>query len=95
MGRADRVLRALAHPKRREAIRYLQGHEADSLSAHALNRAVFDGSDSSLADLHHLHLPKLDEAGLVEYDARTKTISLEDGPAYVTTVISALESVDA
>lgn len=27
-----------------------------------------------LIDLHHRHLPRLEDAGLIEYDARSKTI---------------------
>lgn len=32
-------------------------------------------------DLHHRDLPKLEAAGLVEYDARSRTVRYDDHPA--------------
>jgi hypothetical protein len=90
----DEVLRALAHPKRREAIRYCRALEADSVTADRLNREAFDGDERSLVELHHSHLPKLDDAGLLEYDGRTRTVRLDDPPPFVDEVIDSVDDAE-
>lgn len=37
-----------------------------------------DLRDRIVVDLHHCHLPKLADAGLVEYDARSNTVRYRD-----------------
>lgn len=90
----DEILRALAHPRRRETVRYCRELEADSVTAERLNREVFDGDERTLVELHHSHLPKLDDAGLLEYDGRTRTARLGDPPPYVGEVIDTLDGAE-
>lgn len=82
----DAVLTALAHPQRRTILSVLA--EQDGLVAHAeLARAViartsgddFPGDEAEVRiQLRHDHLPKLADAGLVEYDAEAGTVGYED-----------------
>lgn len=47
-----------------------------SLRRNHLNstHASYTGSLHLKIELHHIHLPKLDEAGVVDYDARSATV---------------------
>ena len=64
-----------------ELIDYLVVHEADSV-------ADLDTDDVAIS-LSHKHLPKLVDVGLVEYDARSRTVRYRGGEA----VASCLEKV--
>lgn len=39
-----------------------------------------DGRERAVSRLHHSHLPKLADAGLVEFDARSETVRYRGGP---------------
>ncbi len=69
--RRRRVVRALAE---RDAVAVSPGDIAADLESEwaARNRAAI------AAELHHVHLPKLDDAGVVEYDAEATTARLRD-----------------
>lgn len=87
----DDVLANLAHRRRRVALSVLSDYDAP-LSRVALAReiAVAEADeettpdtgmiDDLCADLHHVHLPKLENAGLVEYDARSGAVSYRGHP---------------
>lgn len=69
------VVDAFAHERRRAAVRALEA-EGPSLSLAALARAVCDRTAAAASDrqsvavsLYHVHLPKLDAAGVLEFDA--------------------------
>ncbi|WP_224332990.1 DUF7344 domain-containing protein [Haloprofundus halobius] len=49
-----------------ELTEYLAGGEADSIEEF--------GTDNVAISLHHIHLPKLANIGLVEYDTRNRTV---------------------
>jgi predicted transcriptional regulator len=49
--------------------------------------------EASASLLHHVHLPKMDRAGLVEFDPRTGDIELTDVGADVKLFLQALEEM--
>ena len=76
--------RLLSNERRRTVLRVLE-HEAEATTLAALATAVaaaepdVDRSDSTVDDavqieLHHVHLPMLDCAGLVDYDGASKRV---------------------
>lgn len=72
----DAVFECLADRRRREVVAQLRDREAASLGELAENA---DGRDERLAlELHHRHLPKLADAGLVEYDPDDRAVSSTD-----------------
>ncbi|WP_276301674.1 ArsR/SmtB family transcription factor [Halorussus lipolyticus] len=81
----DHVFRAMAHPLRREVLCLLARRddgvaELTDLSERLADRAP-DRTDEELQTvLYHDHLPRLREAGLVEFDDRTGTARYRDGP---------------
>lgn len=78
---AEDVIEALADRRRRNALAVLQA-ERDTMSVSALAESVAerdpDGAgavDHVSVSLRHAHLPKLDAAGLVEYDREDATVT--------------------
>ncbi len=69
----------MANRRRRHVLAYLRGHPhediaIDDLTSRVIARELMDGDgpvdpESVSATLHHVHLPKLADAGLIEYDA--------------------------
>lgn len=80
----DRLLDLLAERRRRQVLETLVD-SSGQLSLDELARAVSDadGSDEhrTRIELHHTHLPKLAEAGVVSYDREALTAELETEPA--------------
>lgn len=86
---ADRwsdVLANLAHRRRRVALSVLEGEgkpmaRADLARSIAVREADEKTDPESVkalyASLHHVHLPKLQQAGLLSYDTDTGTVSFE------------------
>lgn len=80
----DATFDVLANAERRLILNYLTeaaDHEAtvDELVSHitqhhADRTGELPSRDSIEMRLHHIHLPKLTEVGLVEYDARTEQL---------------------
>jgi len=90
----DTLFELLQHERRRYLLYCLDQNadevvSLDELTAMLLDweRQMDDGSRESIdgserrvrTELHHNHLPKFEEAGLVEYDARSKTVRNSDG----------------
>ena len=70
---------ALADDRRRRVLRYLLERDgADAVGLGELAEAVADEDDVDDAhrSLHHAHLPRLDEAGIVDYDAHEERVRL-------------------
>lgn len=76
----------LARPRRQHIVSILAGQEhpltleklAVRLTAYEQITGTTDGDDPTLSvTLHHVDLPRLDEAGLIEYDPEEKTITRE------------------
>lgn len=69
------LLDLLADEQRRAIVRRLDG-ETTAVPIETLHDAWEPGTspDEWVARAHHVHLPKLDEASVVEYDAHEKTV---------------------
>ena len=78
--RFDALFEAFQQSRRRHAWHYMHSAVEDVFTLDELTDEVLrregtpkprdeDASDLAVA-LHHVHLPKLDDAGLVDYDAR-------------------------
>lgn len=92
----DAVFDALASRRRRYVLYYLDEVEAESvLAVEDIAERVarwereWDGAERGSADerravridLHHNHLPRLADVGLLDYDARTETVRTWETPA--------------
>lgn len=77
--RLDRAYHALAHPVRRAVLAHQRETGATVTTVDALAgylASSFDALDEARARtlLHHVHLPKLRELGVVEYDERSGAV---------------------
>ncbi|WP_128477699.1 DUF7344 domain-containing protein [Halorussus pelagicus] len=80
----DATLELLANHDRRAIISYLRDASrrtatADELADHLVERRAErtgerPGRSHVLSTLHHIHIPKMVDAGVVDYDARTQEI---------------------
>lgn len=86
----DDVLRSLGDKRRRVILSalFMRGGPMDrtDLAAEVAARVRHDEDgdlsvESTLLDLHHVHVPKLENAGLVGYDPDEETVSYEGHPA--------------
>lgn len=70
----EELLEILAEPRRRFVLSYLARNGSASLYelsarlAEVEDESADDCPDSLTTQLYHVHLPKLEEAGLVDYD---------------------------
>jgi len=84
---ADRLegeLLALASPERRKVLDHFVATDTEVADVEVLSckvaRVQTDGGSESIsteavrAELHHVHLPKLADCDLVEYDSRSGTV---------------------
>jgi hypothetical protein len=89
----DRALEALRHPYRRRVLRLVTEppRPGEPLSVGRLVDAVDDPPDAARVALYHVHLPRLAEAGYVEWDRSHGTV--RRGPALdeVAPVLRALD----
>lgn len=78
----DRVLKLLRNKERRKIVEYFANSDADTASMEVLaaqlaglavetDGSVESSTDATRTQLHHVHLPKLEDHGVVEYDTRT------------------------
>jgi DNA-binding transcriptional ArsR family regulator len=93
IGREDglaETIDCLADEQRRTVLAVLgrEGAASRRTLARAVSEREADGEPSpdavedALVTLHHVHLPKLADAGLVEYDAETGTVAPGDRRSY-------------
>lgn len=84
----DAVFAALADEDRRSVLAYLQ--DAGEATVEELSTAVDERASDprggthgrdALVRLHHVHLPKLSDAGLVEYDRTSGQVEYVGGSA--------------
>jgi DNA-binding transcriptional ArsR family regulator len=82
--RINAVCRALSHPRRRRVLRTLDGSvppvSLETLTIEIVEMGRDDADDpgptrsSATVDLHHHHLPHLEDAGLITYDPVKKEV---------------------
>lgn len=78
----DEILSILAHRRRRDLVRYFVENSTPTVSvaecveylAEQEGQQADDPHDYIRKRLHHVHVPKLADAGVIEYDARSKEI---------------------
>lgn len=98
----DAVIDALSHRHRRTVLRTVAGNGQGATSVATLTDAVADVAASDRRSdgehrqririaLHHRHLPKMDDAGLVRYDAEAGRVQ----PTLDESEQGLLESIDA
>ena len=91
-GGLDAVFSAFAHERRRVILRTLSRREPHAVDIDALVAAVCERADppNETAEVHrrrvrvalrHVHLPKLADSGLVEYDAEAGRVRGRGGTA--------------
>lgn len=95
----DAIAAALADPRRLAVVAHLESStgptDRTALARHLASKEA-DGSPSPTLErdvetkLHHHHLPRLDEAGLVEYDHGAATVEYV-GPSDLVTDIATIE----
>ncbi|WP_135805552.1 DUF7344 domain-containing protein [Halorussus marinus] len=103
--RLDATLNALAHRRRRDALYCLAERDPETVSGLARELAArqtgvsvdemsSEGVDRIETDLYHVHLPKLSEAGIVEYDDRSGAISYSWPPETVETLLDVCRTIE-
>jgi hypothetical protein len=91
----------LRNDRRRFVIEHLRDHGGQSSVGALADQLAGEESGESpppknvrqsvYVSLHQTHLPRLDEAGVVAYDARSKAVELLDGAAAVTVYMEVVE----
>lgn len=73
----DNLLTILAAPRCRAVLTYFRDTATEAASAKdiadEINNQDHDGADLMAFQLHHVTLPRLEDAGIIEYDARSNT----------------------
>ena len=83
----DERFDALARTDRRAVIRFFRDESAEEVTLDDLVTGIVDGgywdTDESHARLclHHFALPKLADAGILDYEPRSKTVRYRGQPA--------------
>lgn len=81
----DNLLEAMADELNRRVLASLSAGSDDVVSLNELVDGVVSGSDGRDAErvairLHHVSLPKLDEAGVLDYDAEENVVRYSPTP---------------
>ena len=79
----DALFRVLANTQRRQILLYLSDHPKPTTTRDEMLDHLVEISDEPHGDTHrrlaiqlqHIHLPKLDDHGLLEYDTETYSIA--------------------
>lgn len=92
-GSLDPCLRVLAHRSRRSAVSYLCRTEASVPVEELVDHVADDVNESRetvAVMFHHSHLPKMEGAGVVEYDRGEETVSLSSSGADLEVLLTVL-----
>lgn len=93
-GMTTQVSRVLADERRRQILEFLRQEEQpvsvgriaqriSSIRSGGSGRsAPADGTEQLEIRLHHVHIPKLVESGLITYNERARTVTTTDHPLY-------------
>lgn len=94
----------LSEPYRRHVCEYLSSNDDLVVTLEELTRAVADAEPAAngttvaevddrhiATTLHHVHLPKLDHVGVLEYDPDRRTVRTDSGLPAVLELLNALE----
>lgn len=80
--RTNALFHVLSHQRRRYVLSYFRSADHDVVNLADIAEWVGEREAASESDraeavavaLHHTHLPKLAEIGVIDYDARTETV---------------------
>ena len=94
------VLRTLADPTRRELLRLFYEGEREAIGFEELSHHLARCEDASSVEtvdlwLYHVHLPALEEAGLIEYDGRSNGVRCRPNPNVAELLASGLVDRDS
>ncbi|QFU83100.1 DUF7344 domain-containing protein [Natronorubrum aibiense] len=94
----DDVFRLLANARRRELITALHTCDDDRIRLSRLRRQCTTGERADARAweraVHHVHVPMLDDLGLVDYDADTETLRYYHYEL-IDDVLSAIDAIDS
>lgn len=86
-GELDSLFELLANRQRRRVLGYLvEADDGVATFSDIIDHVVAESGDSTdeervAINLHHTHLPKLEDENVVEYDERSETVRYRGGPA--------------
>ena len=74
--KCDELLQLLCHRHRRQILRFLDTQPTNTATVDELVEHVDSqsGETSLSTEMHHVHLPKLADSGLIEWDSRSETV---------------------
>ncbi len=104
----DRILNALSDEHCRYILYHLSHHDPATLDSicdtisqnttrHSDYHSTREQKEKIKTTLHHIHLPKLDTLGLIEYDARNGDVRYRSPPHHledILTIVRELENPD-
>ena len=101
----DTILEAVSHQRRRNVLYYLYDHTTAATRSLARELTAWEAGvpvdevsaedrEHMLIDLHHTHLPKLADAGIIEYDPRSGAIRYREPPAMLERCLLFCESLE-
>lgn len=81
-GRIDDAYRLLANRHRRATLAFFADSSSDVASLDEIAEGISEhgGEERARIHLHHYALPRLDDADVVEYDARSNTVRYRGHP---------------
>lgn len=78
-GRIDRVRDVLSDPRRRLVLQELADHPTENIDFETLVGRMCESNPTTrtqlASDLHHIHLPKLADLGVITYDTERRYIT--------------------
>ncbi|UPV72813.1 hypothetical protein M0R89_09650 [Halorussus limi] len=100
-----RIFGALAHQRRRCVLYYLRDHEQASIDDLASHLTVFEQDiprnemtpeaiKQVKTTLVQIHLPKLDDYGLIDYDRRSETVCCTYAPDLLDDALDIAATID-